>query len=89
MKFVNVRELKNKTSEVLRKTEQEDVVITSRGKPCAIITGVTEEDFEDYLLEHSPAFLTALERARTEYLLEGGVSVEEYLKTRKKPREEV
>jgi len=83
MKFANVRELKNKTSEILRKAEKEDVVITSKGKPRAIITAVTEEDFEDYLLEHSPMFLKALEEARGEYLRKGGVSVGEYLKTRK------
>lgn len=86
MKFANVRELKNKTSEILRKAEKEDVVITSQGKPRAIITAVTEEDFEDYLLEHSPAFLGALEKAREEYLKEGGVSIEDYLKTRKRKR---
>jgi prevent-host-death family protein len=83
MKFANVRELKNKTSEILRKAEKEDVVITSQGKPRAIITGVTEEDFEDYLLEQSSVFLKALEVAREEYLKKGGVGVEEYLKTRK------
>ena len=86
MKFSNVRELKNKTSEILRKAEKEDVVITSQGKPRAIITGVTEEDFEDYLLEHSPAFLNALEKARSEYLRKGGVSPQGYLKNRKRKR---
>ena len=86
MKFSNVRELKNKTSEILRKAEKEDVVITSKGKPRAIITGVTEEDFEDYLLEHSPVFLNALEKARVEYLRKGGVSIERYLKNRKGKR---
>jgi len=86
MKFANVRELKNKTSEILRRAEKEDVVITSNGKPRAIITGVTEEEFEDYLLEKSPTFLKALEEAREEYLKKGGVSVENYLKTRKSKR---
>ena len=86
MKFANVRELKNKTSEILRKAEKEDVVITSQGKPRAIITGVTEEDFEDYLLERSPAFLNALEKARGEYRRKGGVSIEKYRKTRKGKR---
>ena len=86
MKFSNVRELKNKTSEILRKAEKEDVVITSQGKPRAIIRGVTEEDFEDYLLEHNPVFINALEKARSEYLRKGGVSPEQYLKTRKRKR---
>ena len=86
MKFANVRELKNKTSEILRKAEKEDVVITSQGKPRAIITGVSEDDFDDYLLEHSGRLLNALEAARAEYLAKGGVSVEQYLKTRKAKR---
>lgn len=86
MKFANVRELKNKTSEVLRKADKEDVVITSNGKPRAILRAVTEEDFEDYLLEHNPAFINALEKARVEYLKKGGVSPERYLKKRKAKR---
>jgi len=82
MQFANVRELKNKTSEILRKAENGDVVITSQGKPRAVIMAVTEEDFEDYLLEHNITFLTALEKARAEYIKKGGVSPEAYLKTR-------
>lgn len=86
MKFANVRELKNKTSEILRKAEKDDVVITSQGKPRAIITGVTEDDFEDYLLAHSEKLLSTLEVARAEYLKKGGIRVEQYLKTRKARR---
>jgi prevent-host-death family protein len=38
MKFANVRELKNKTSELLRITDKgKDVIITCWGKPRAII----------------------------------------------------
>lgn len=83
MKFANVRELKNKTSEILRLAEKEEVIVTSRGKPRAIIKGVSGEDFEDYLLENNPKFLAALEEAREEYLKLGGMSVDEYLKKRK------
>ncbi len=86
MKFASIRDLKNKTSEILRNAENEDVLITLNGKPRAILTGVTEADFEDYLLERSPTFLKALEAARSEYRDKGGVSVEKYRKTRKKGR---
>ena len=86
MKFANVRQLKNNTSEILRKSEKEDVVITSNGKPRAILTGVTEEDFEDYLLEHSPKFLNALDKARQEYSAKGGVSLQKYRKARMRRR---
>jgi prevent-host-death family protein len=87
MKFANVRELKNKTSEILKLAEKEEVVVTSRGKPTAIIKGISEEDFEDYLLENNPKFLAALEKAREEYLELGGVSIDEYLKKRKSKHE--
>lgn len=83
MRFANVRELKNKTSEILKLAEKEEVVVTSRGKPTAIIKGVSEEDFEDYLLENNPKFLTALEKAKEEYLKFGGMGIDEYLKRRK------
>jgi prevent-host-death family protein len=86
MKFTNVRELKNKTSEMLRKAQKEDIIVTSHGKPTAVITGVTEDDFEDYLLERSPAFQKALEKDRKEYLAKGGISPKEYLKKRKNRR---
>ena len=86
MKFANVRELKNKTSEILRNAEKEAVVITSKGKPRAIITAISEEDFEDYLLESSPQLLQVLEEARQEYAAKGGVTINSYLSGRKKKR---
>ena len=83
MRFANVRELKNKTSEILKVAEKEEVVVTSRGKPTAIIKGISEDDFEDYLLENNPRFLAALEKARKEYLELGGIGIEEYLRKRR------
>jgi len=86
MKFANVRELKNKTSEILRKAEKEAVIITSKGKPRAIVTAISEEDFEDYLLEQSPELSDILAEARKEYILKGGITLEDYLSSRKKKR---
>ncbi len=83
MRFANLNELKKKTSEILKLAAREEVVVTSRGKPTAIIKGVSEDDFEDYLLENNPKFLAALERARGEYIRFGGMSIEEYLKKRR------
>jgi prevent-host-death family protein len=83
MRFANVRELKNKTSEILRAAEEEEIVVTSKGKPKAIIKGISEEDFEDYLLENNPKLLSALEEAREEYLKLGGISIDKYLEKRK------
>lgn len=83
MKFANVRELKNKTSEILRKAEKEAVIITSKGKPRALVTAISEEDFEDYLLEHSPKLLDILEEAKEEYVRAGGMTLDDYLLKRK------
>jgi prevent-host-death family protein len=44
MKTAQVRELKNKTSELLRLAAKEDVIITSRGKPVACLIGIRPED---------------------------------------------
>ena len=44
MKTAQVRELKNKTSELLRLAAKEDIVITSRGKPVACLIGIRPED---------------------------------------------
>ena len=84
MKFANVRELKNKTSEILRNAEKEAVIITSKGKPRALVTAISEEDFEDYLLEKSAALHDMLAEAQAEYYSKGGVSLENYLSKRKK-----
>jgi prevent-host-death family protein len=86
MKFANVRELKNKTSEILRAAEKEAVIITSKGKPRAIVTSITEEDFEDYILQKSAGLEDMLAEAQAEYRNKGGVALEDYAARRKKKR---
>jgi prevent-host-death family protein len=55
MKFTSVRELKAKTSSVLRTVKKGDtVLITTHGRPTALVVPVSEDDIEDVLLEHSP-----------------------------------
>src|SRR5579863_1761037 len=44
MKTAQVRELKNKTSELIRQAATEDVIITSRGKPVACLIGIHPSD---------------------------------------------
>jgi prevent-host-death family protein len=40
MKTAQVRDLKSKTSELLRQAATEDVIVTSRGKPVACLIGI-------------------------------------------------
>ena len=55
MKVANTVELKNKTNRILREVMRgEAVIITCRGKPAASLVALTEDDLEDFVLEHSP-----------------------------------
>lgn len=47
MKFVTVRDLRGKTSQLWKDLEQEgELVVTSNGKPVAIMTATDEDSFE-------------------------------------------
>ena len=44
MRTASVRQLKNQTSELLRRSANEDVIITSRGRPIACLVGIHPRD---------------------------------------------
>ncbi len=44
MRFISVRELNTRPKEIWGKIKDEEVVITSNGKPIALLSGVTEEN---------------------------------------------
>lgn len=50
MKFVSVRDLRGRTSELWRDLERErELVVTSNGKPIAILSATDEDSFEQSL----------------------------------------
>jgi antitoxin (DNA-binding transcriptional repressor) of toxin-antitoxin stability system len=50
MKFITVRELRGRSGHVWNKLARErDVILTSNGKPIAILTAVSEETLEESL----------------------------------------
>jgi prevent-host-death family protein len=62
VKFTNVRELKAKTSQMLRTVEKGNtVLVTTHGRPTAMLVPVTEDDIEDVLLAHSPQLRKKIE----------------------------
>ena len=79
VQFVNVRELKNRVSAVIRQARKGDVVVTSHGKPTVVLHAVADDELEDYLLAHSPAFLKTLDASYQGYRRKGGVSLETLL----------
>ncbi|NIM97433.1 MAG: type II toxin-antitoxin system Phd/YefM family antitoxin, partial [candidate division Zixibacteria bacterium] len=50
MRFVSVRDLRSKGRQVWKELEsEEELVITSNGRPIALLTGVNENNFEQVL----------------------------------------
>jgi antitoxin (DNA-binding transcriptional repressor) of toxin-antitoxin stability system len=49
MRFISVRDLNTKPKEIWSKIKDEEVVVTSNGKPIALLSGVTEETLEKTL----------------------------------------
>jgi hypothetical protein len=62
MRFITVKDLSIRPREVWKMIANDDVVLTSNGKPMAIISGVTEEGLEKTLkIIRRSRFMAALE----------------------------
>jgi prevent-host-death family protein len=89
MKFATVRNLKNQTSEMLRLAAKgTDVLITSHGKPVAVLHGLGEEDLEDYVLNRHQGLRQSIEDADREYRKKGGVPLAEVMKQLREKKKE-
>jgi len=87
MKVANTVELKNKTNQLLRLVMKgEAVIITHRGKPAASLTALTEDDLDDFVLEHSPRIKKMVADAEAARLRGEVVSLEDYLRFRQEFR---
>ena len=80
MKVANTVELKNKTNELLRRVRKgEAVIITLRGKPAAALTPLSEDDLEDFILEHSPKIRRMIADAEADRAAGRVTSIHDYL----------
>ena len=66
MKAVNARDLQKKIKECVDMSQQEQVVITRRGKPAALMVGEEGKDWEDVVLQTSATFWKLIEERRKE-----------------------
>jgi len=64
MKTVTARDLQKKVKECMDRSQEEQVVITRHGKPAAVLVGVEGRDWEDLVLQTSPAFWELIEDRR-------------------------
>ncbi|MDC8450863.1 MAG: type II toxin-antitoxin system prevent-host-death family antitoxin [Nitrospira sp.] len=83
MKFTNVRELKSKTSEMLRTVEQGNtILVTTHGRPTAMLVPVTEDDIEDALLAYSPKLRKKIQEGLKDIRAGRTMSLSDYKATR-------
>jgi prevent-host-death family protein len=87
MKFTNVRELKAKTSEMLRTVERGNtVLVTTHGRPTAMLVPVTEDDIEDALLAYSPTLRKKIEEGLKDIRSGRTMRLADYKATRTKKK---
>ncbi len=80
MVTAGVRELKNKTSEILRMARKKgSVIVTSNGKAIAAIIPLDEEGVEDFLIAHNPKIQAAMSRGLKDIKAERTYTAEELL----------
>lgn len=85
MKFTNVRELKARTSEMLRTVEKGNtVLVTTHGRPTAMLVPVSEDDIEDALLAYSPQLRKKIEAGLRDIREGKTLPLDEYLRRRAK-----
>ena len=86
MRYAGVKELKQKTMDLLKEAEKGDIIITAYGKPAAVLHHVREEDLADYLIENDLQFRSKIENAYAEYLSVGGIEAGELVRKLEKRR---
>ena len=64
MKTVTARDLQKKVKECMDLSQEDQVVITRHGNPAAVLVGVEGRDWEDLVLQTSPAFWELIEDRR-------------------------
>ena len=66
MKMDTLAHVKNQFSAIIENLGDEPVFITRNGKVAAVLTALTDDDVEDYLLRNSPRFWRLIEARRAQ-----------------------
>lgn len=76
MKTVEAAKAKS-LADYAARVKKEPLVVTSEGKPVAVLVGIKNADIETVSLSNNPRFLALIERSRTRRKAKGGISTEE------------
>jgi hypothetical protein len=80
MRVAPLYEVKNQFTKFIQICEEEPIFITRNGKIAAVLEHMTDKNIEDYLVERSRKFRKMLREVKKQ---EGGISLEDYRKSRK------
>jgi len=80
MKTASIREIKARFSHYLKAAEKEDIIVTSHGKPRAVLHHLSGEDLEDYIISNSPEIKKKVEESYRDYLEKGGIVISPVIK---------
>ena len=64
MKDVKEKELRTHLDSILTRAQSERIVISRRGKPCAVLVGIEDYDVEDIRLANSEEFWRMIRQRR-------------------------
>jgi prevent-host-death family protein len=79
MKIVSMAAVKADLSTYLKESQEAPVIVTRKGKPVAVLLGVTDQDeLERLVLAHSPKFQAILEKSRRQIAETGGIPHEQF-----------
>lgn len=79
MKVAPLGEVKNYLTKFIELSEKEPIFITRNGKISAVLEHITDDEIEDYLLDHNTKFHKMLNKVKSE---KGGMRVQDYRKSR-------
>lgn len=84
MKTVEVAKATLPLADYTKEVAKEPVVVTDKGKPVAVLVGISNADIETVSLSNNPQFLNLIKRSRSRQKSEGGISTEEMSRRLKK-----
>jgi prevent-host-death family protein len=75
---VPLSEMKGDFPRFLREAEDEEIIITRKGKPAGVLIGFASKDaWPDYRLENDPRFLRRIAQARQSLRAGRGIRIED------------
>jgi antitoxin (DNA-binding transcriptional repressor) of toxin-antitoxin stability system len=77
VKKIELNDSPRSLASTVHEAEGEPVFITVDGQVVAAIVRASDDDLEEYALARNPVFRSIVERSRTQYEAEGGMTLDE------------